>query len=129
RFIHEAPLENILVRRRDPRVELSLGEDVTIARKPCYQIVAAYNDGSKVIHCIEKETYLERRIYQYDDAGELVAEMIPSDFEQIDGILFAMTTIRVNPDGESITMTMDSVQSNVGILDTAFSPPQELPEE
>lgn len=126
-FIREAPLENILVNPGETDVVISLGPEVTVAQAPCYQVVATFPDGSKVVHYIEKESFLERRIFEYDPEGKLLSELVPGKFETIDGVDFAMQIVRLK-DGETIsTLTLDEVQTNVGILDTAFSPPVELP--
>jgi outer membrane lipoprotein-sorting protein len=126
-FIREAPLENILVNPGKTGVVVSLGPEVTLANAPCYQVVATFPDGSKVIHYIEKETFLERRIYEYDADGKLLSELVPGKFETIDSVAFALQIVRLK-DGKTIsTLSLDEVQTNVGILDTAFSPPVELP--
>lgn len=126
-FIREAPLENVLINPRDTGVELSLGEDVEIARIPCYQVIAEFPDSSKIIHYIEKDTFLERRIFEYNEKGELVADLIPSNFEIIQGVLFALQIIRMNGNEIVSTLQLDDVEANVGILDTPFSPPVDLP--
>ena len=113
-FIREAPLENVLINPRDTGVELSLAEDVEIARVPCYQIVAEFPDGAKIIHYIEKETFLERRIFEYNEKGELIADLIPSNFENIQSVLFALQIVRMK-DGELVsTLILDEVEANVG---------------
>ena len=126
-FVRDAPLESVLVNAYGAGVVLELGDDIEVARIPCYQIIANFPDGSRTIHCIDKEEYNERRIYQFDENGKLLAELIPSKFELFDGVLFSMQTVRVN-DGEVVsTLTVTDVEINMGILDTAFSPPTELP--
>jgi hypothetical protein len=89
--------------------------------------VARFPDGSKVIHYIEKEAYLERRIFEYNEKGELVAELLPSNFETIQGVVFALQIVRMK-DGDIVsTLNLDEVEINVGILNTPFTPPVELP--
>jgi outer membrane lipoprotein-sorting protein len=126
-FIREAPLENILVNPGETEVDISLGPEVSLANSPCFQVIATFPDRSKVIHYIEKESFLERRILEYDAEGTLVSELVPGKFEIIDSVAFALQIIRLK-DGETLsTLTIEEVQTNVGILDTAFSPPVELP--
>jgi outer membrane lipoprotein-sorting protein len=126
-FIREAPLENVLINPAGTEVEISLGPDVTVAQALCYQVIARFPDGSKVVHYIEKETFLERRILEYNAEGNLIAELVPGKFQTIDSVAFAMQIVR-QKDGKTVsTLILDDVQTNVGILDTAFSPPVELP--
>lgn len=128
-FIREAPLENVLIDPRETGVELSLGEPVDVARQPCYQVIAQFPDGSKVIHYIEMDAYLERRIFEYNEKGELVADLIPSKFETVQGVMFALQIVRMNNGKQVSTLKLDEVEVNVGILDTPFTPPVELPPE
>ncbi len=126
-FIREAPLENVLINPEGTEVEITLGPDVIVAQALCYQVIATFPDRSKVIHYIEKETFLERRILEYDAEGTLIAELVPGKFETIDSVAFAMQIVRLM-DGKTVsTLLLDDVQTNVGILDSAFSPPVELP--
>jgi hypothetical protein len=128
-FLIQAPIENILIDKRDSGAEIELLEDVEFVRVPCYQIEARFPDGSRIIHCINKETYLEHRILQYNREGELASEIVPSNFEFFDGILFSMNS-KVVADGEEVSsLVIEEVQTNIGVLDSAFSPPTELPEE
>ncbi len=54
-------------------------------------------------------------------------ELIPGKFEIHHGVLFAMQVIR-RVGGETVsTMSLDEIEANIGILDTAFSPPHPLP--
>jgi outer membrane lipoprotein-sorting protein len=126
-FIREAPLENVLVTPGDTGVRIELGEDVTVANTLCYQVIARFPSGARIVHYIEKETFLERRIFEYDAEGKVISELVPGQFETVGGVAFAMRIIRMQ-DGETIsTLVLDDVALNVGILDSAFSPPVELP--
>ncbi|MEX0326028.1 MAG: hypothetical protein AB3N33_08080 [Puniceicoccaceae bacterium] len=126
-FIRDAPLEGVLLNAYGANAVLELGEDIEIAQVPCHQIIATFPDGARSIHCIDKEEFNERRIYQFDPNGKLLAELVPSEFELFDGVLFSMQTTRIN-DGEVLsTITVDEVQINMGILNAAFAPPSELP--
>lgn len=128
-FIREAPLENILLRKSLNDLDIYLGEDVSVAGTPCYQLVAELPRGRKVVHYIEKETFLERRILEYDEAGEATSEIIPGKFENIEGVMFATQIIRLQ-DGKPVsTLLLDEIAVNVGILNTAFECPVELPEK
>jgi hypothetical protein len=126
-FIREAPLENVLVNPADTGVQISLGEDVSLAGTPCYQVLASFPDGSRIVHYIEKETFLERRIFEYDAEGKRISELVPGQFEIVGGVAFAMKIVRLQ-DGEPVsTLTLEDVSLNVGILDSAFSAPVDLP--
>lgn len=126
-FIREAPLENVLINPAGIDVDLELGPDVSVAGMPCFQIIAHLPGGAKVVHHIEKDSFLERRILEYDKEGELISELVPGKFQKIDGVAFAMKIVRLR-DGETIsTLTLDEVETNVGILDSAFDPPVDLP--
>jgi outer membrane lipoprotein-sorting protein len=126
-FIREAPLENVLINPAGTEVDITLGPDVTVARALCYQVIATFPDRSKVIHYIEKESFLERRILEFDDEGKLIAELVPGKFETVDSVEFAMQIVRLKDDKTISTLLLDDVKTNVGILDSAFSPPVELP--
>jgi outer membrane lipoprotein-sorting protein len=126
-FLREAPLENVLVNPRDTGAKIYLGEDVQVARVSCYQVIADFPDGSRIIHYIEKETFLERRILEYNEKGELVGDLIPSKFETFQSVLFALQILRMK-DGKVVSnLQLEDVEINVGILDTPFTPPVELP--
>lgn len=126
-FIREAPLENVLINPQSGDLVVERGEDVTISQTECFQIIARFPNGSKVTHYIEKETFLERRILEYDVEGNLLAELIPGKFEIIDGVYFATQIVR-RKDGKTIsTLVLDDISTNIGILDSAFTSPVELP--
>lgn len=126
-FIREAPLENVLVNYTETDAVIELGEDVEIAGVPCYRVVATFPDGSRMVHHIEKKTFLERRILEYNREGELVSELIPASFESIEGVTFARKITRLSEGKTVSTLYLDEIQVNAGILNTAFSPPVELP--
>lgn len=127
KFIEEAPLTNYLVRyREEPDLVFELGEDVELNRIPCYKIIARFPDGSWNVHIIERERFLERRIYEYDADGNRLLELIPSQFERVGGVDFAMRIVR-RKEGENLsTLVLDEVEINIGILEDAFRPPPEL---
>jgi outer membrane lipoprotein-sorting protein len=123
-FIREAPLESVLV--SSTKAVHRLGPDVKVAMIMCYQVISEFPDGSKIVHYIDKEEFLERRILQYDSAGVLLSELIPGKFESVDGVVFSMQIVRMQ-DGQVVsTLALDEVQTNVGILDSAFYPPEGL---
>ena len=126
-FIRDAPLENVLVNYTETDADIRLGEDVSIVGVPCYQIIAEYPEGGKMVHHIEKSTFLERRILEYDKDGELVSEVIPGSFETIDGVTFARKITHMSEGKPVSTLYLDEIQTNAGILNTVFSPPVELP--
>jgi hypothetical protein len=126
-FIREAPLENVLVNYTETDADIELGEDVEIAGVPCYKVIARFPNGSQMVHHIEKTTYLERRILEYDKDGELISELIPGSFEIIEGVSFARKISRISEGKTISTLFLDDIKTNVGILNTAFSPPEELP--
>jgi len=124
-IIESAPMENLLVDVRDTGAVLELAGEVDIARSPCYQILARFPDGSNREFLIEKETFLDRRVSNFDSEGKLVTEFIPSNFKTVNGVLFAMKQLtRVDGEVQS-TLLIDEVNINMGILDTLFSPPGE----
>jgi len=127
-FIREAPLESVLVTNNFGAV-ISLGPDVNVARLPCFQVISKFPDGSRIIHYIDKEAFLERRIIQYDANDTLIAEMVPSKFESVDGVMFAKQIVRIKDGKIESTLLLDQIEANVGLLDSAFSPPENLPED
>ena len=127
-FIRQAPLENILFYYKTSDAELSLGADVQVSTYVCHQIIAEFPDGRKNIFFIEKDTYTERRILDYDTEGNLISELVPKNFENFEGVLFSMQILRIENGSTLSTLDFDSVDINVGILDTAFAPPESLME-
>ncbi|MEX0321838.1 MAG: hypothetical protein AB3N63_06735 [Puniceicoccaceae bacterium] len=126
-FIREAPLENVLFHPSNDKVTIELGEDVQVAMQPCYQVIARFADGTKTVFHIDKGEFVERRILEFDTDGKLLNELIPGKFETYDGVVFAMQIVRLE-NGEMVsTLTFDELETNVGILDTAFNPPVEIP--
>jgi hypothetical protein len=126
-FIREAPLENALFHPSNEDVTIKKGEDITVAMTDCFQVIAWHKDGSRKVYYIDKESYMERRILDYDKDGNLLSELVPGRFETFDGVVFAMQIVRLQ-DGEAVsTLNFDELETNVGILDTAFMPPMDLP--
>lgn len=125
-FIREAPITNALVDRNRPGVELEMGEEITIVGIPCYQIIVTIEDGSSMIYCISKETFLEHRIIQRDAEGNILSESVPSKFELVNGVTFAMRTQRIVKGKPTSTIDIESVDVNLGLLNTAFNPPVAL---
>ncbi|NBD37640.1 MAG: hypothetical protein GVY10_03625 [Verrucomicrobia bacterium] len=127
KFINEAPLTNYLVRyREEPDLVFELGEDVMLNRIPCYKVIARFPDGSWNVHLIDKERFIERRIYEYDADGDRLLELIPSQFERFGGVDFAMRIIRRKKGENMSTLVLNEVEINIGILEDAFRPPPEL---
>lgn len=126
-FIREAPLANILLDPRRAAARISLGEETTLAGNPAYLLIADLPDGFRFTFTIEKTTYLERRIHEYAPDGTLLAELIPSHFESHAGVLFAMQVVRREQGTLVSTMSIEEVDTNIGLLDTVFSPPVPLP--
>ena len=129
KFIREAPLENTLVNHTETDAVIQLGEDAEIAGVPCYRLVVTFPDGNSMIHFIEKGTFLERRIIEYDADGVLLSELIPASFETIEGVTFARKITRISEGRTLSTLYLDEIQVNSGILNKAFDPPDELPPE
>lgn len=130
-FIREAPLENVLLSSRsaDSEIRVSLGPDVRVAQETCFQVIARYPSGAKVIHYISKENFLERRILEYDVDENLVSELVPGGFQTHAGVSFATNIVRLR-EGEAVsTLILEEIDTNIGILNTAFNPPVELPPE
>lgn len=127
-FIRDAPLTNHLVRHRNMEdLQINLLEDRMLNHTPCYAVEAIFDDGSRSVHLIEKDSFLERRIFEFDDQTGEKTILIPSQFERHGGVDFAMRIIRQNADGERLsTLQLESVDTNVGILDKAFDPPEEF---
>lgn len=127
RFIREAPLENALINPGASGATISRGPEVTLAGKPGFQLIAVYPDGSRSVFHIEKETHFERRIIEYDPNGAFISEVIPSRFEKFSGVVFALQIIRRDASGTNLsTLVIDEVETNLGILDSAFAPPATL---
>ena len=126
-FIRDAPLESILVNVRNSGAALELGENTIIDETPCYQIIATFPGGARTIHFLEMNEYTEHRIRLYNSEGKLVTDLSPSKFELFEGVLFAMENIRYDGDSVVSKLEISEVDINIGILDTAFSPPAELP--
>jgi hypothetical protein len=127
-FLRQAPIANVLVDQRDTGAVLELAENVDVVRVPCFQVVARFPDGSRTVHFLNQETYLENRILQYNTSGDLVSEFVPSEFEMFNGVLFSKQSVRI-VDGVTVsTLSITEIELNIGVLDAAFFPPRELPE-
>ena len=126
-FIREAPLENDLVNFRDTDAVYELGEDTLVGQTLCYRIVVRFPDQSKVEHFIEKETFLEKKIIEYNAKGEKLAEIVPEDFKVFDDVTFSTKVLRMRDGVVISTMELDEVETNVGLLNEPFSPPVPLP--
>ena len=126
KFIEEAPLANYLVRYREEEdLRFELEGEILLNRIPCYAVAVHFPDGRKNLHLIEKENFVERRIYEYDAEGNELVELIPSQFERFGGVDFAMRIVR-RKDGETVsTLLLEEVEINIGILEEAFRPPVE----
>ena len=124
-FIREAPIYNALVDPQNQSARLELGPDVTLVNQPHFQVISHHSDGTKTIHLLNKETFREHRIKKYDVEGNLVAELIPSKFEIVEGVLFALMTKRLIDDRLVSTMNVEQVDVNLGIFDEAFSLPED----
>lgn len=127
--IRDAPLENVLLNNSQGQAKLSLGPEKDFDSMTCYQIIASFPDGSQVHHYIDQEEFLERRIIQFDAEGRQLAEIIPSDFEKTDGIIFSMKIDRLVDGISRGTLVLEEIETNIGILDGAFDPPVDLPED
>lgn len=128
-FIRGAPLTNHLVRHRemdDPT--LSLLDDQMLNNTPCFTVEARFANGARSVHLIEKDTFIERRIFEFDAETGQQTTLIPSQFERYAGVDFAMRIIR-KQDGETLSiLDLESVDINVGILNSAFDPPPDFSE-
>lgn len=126
KFIEEAPLANYLVRYREEEdLRFELEGAILLNRIPCYAVAVHFPDGRKNLHLIEKENFVERRIYEFDAEGNELVELIPSQFERFGGVDFAMRIVR-RKDGETVsTLVLEEVEINIGILEEAFRPPVE----
>lgn len=125
-FIRSAPLENALFKEFDENVRHELGEDVEFGNLSFYQIYCHFSDGSYSVHWIEKESFRERRIKEYDAKGKLLSEIIPSNFVRFAGVDFAMRIIRFENGKKVSTMDFQSVEVNPGCLDAVFDPPTSI---
>lgn len=126
-FVRTAPIENAFISPDSTNAVLSLGEDTTLNRLECHQLVATFEDGTQQVIAIDKEEFRDRRISFYDESGELVSEILPSRFENFGGIVFAMQVIRMVDGKAASTMRISQVDLNIGVLDSAFNYP--LPNE
>ncbi len=120
-FIVQAPLTSNLIRRNSVEGKLALGPELKVAMRPCYQVISTSPNGSKTIHYIDKESFYDLRILTYDPEGNLTSELVPSKFEIADGILFAMQIKQLVDRHETSTVVFHSVETNLGIINTAFS--------
>lgn len=126
-FIRGAPLTNHLVRHRQMEdLTMQLLEDRMLNNTPVYAVEARFANGARSIHLIEKETFIERRIFEFDSETGHQTTLIPSQFERHSGVDFAMRIIRKQDDETLSILDLDSVDINVGILNSAFDPPPEF---
>ncbi len=125
-LIRDAPLAGVLFNSKGRDVSMTLDGVVPYESWTCYQISATYPDMSKFVHFIDQESFMERCILQYDSKGILVAEIIPTEFEKIDGILFSTRIDRYLNGKLQGTLVLEEIETNIGIIDEAFDPPAQL---
>lgn len=125
-FIREATLESPLVSPHFADAQFERIADTEYLGRPFFRIKVTFPEGDYTVFYIDHRDFLERRILEYSPEGELIAELVPSDFQKFDGVLFAMRVIRII-EGETVSaLTIRAVEVNIGILEGAFSPPVEL---
>lgn len=123
-FIREAPIANALVNRDFEDVEFSLGPEEFVSGYNCFRIDVTFPDGWQSQHYLSKETFHDIRIVQKNPQGVVENIIIPSRFELIDGVLFSMRINQMDASERIIsTMVIESIETNLGILNTAFAPP------
>ncbi len=126
-FIREAPIANALINRDIEGVDFILGPDERIAGNNCVRIDVTFPDGSQSIHYLSKETYHEVRIVKQDPQGVVENIIVPSRFEIIDGVVFSTRISQMDAAGVIIsTMFIESIETNLGLLNSAFSPQVEF---
>jgi hypothetical protein len=122
-FIRNAPLENALFDRPGQNVTHALAEDVILGQVDCFHVIARHPDQSYSAHYIDKESWRERRILEFDSSGNLQSEIIPSRFARYGGIDFATRIVRLENGRRVSIMDLIDININPGSLDSAFDPP------
>jgi outer membrane lipoprotein-sorting protein len=128
-FIREAPVLPVLLGQKDSGTTFEFGEEIHVALSKCYQLIARHPDGAKTVYFVEKESFIDRRIVYYNTSGEVIQEIIPSDFERFGGILFSKRIVVIKDGKPQSTLVIKEIKLNVGALDSVFAPPQPLLED
>lgn len=129
RFIRNAPIENVLLNPGETGVEIRLAGQAEVNRIPCHEIVATFPDGTRSVYFFEQANGRERKLVMYDAEGEVIEEIVPGRFEQIQGVVFARQQLYRRANETDSTLVFEDIEINIGIIDTIFNPPEPLPAE
>jgi len=77
-FVRDAPLESVLMDTSGSQARLSLGQESRVGGNPCREVVADYQDGTRIIHFLDQKDFRDRRIVHMGADGSVVAEFLPS---------------------------------------------------
>lgn len=125
-FVREAPLEDALISSDRSGATIERLNDVNYLNRKFYQLKASFANGESSIFYIHPGIFYVNRIIKLDAEGNVLAEMVPSDFEFFEGVLFAKKLVRIQ-DGEfHSTLYVRDVDLNIGVLKKAFDPPEKL---
>ena len=89
-----------------------------------YAIRVEFPDGWKSVYMIDKESFREKRVIHLDKDNKIMDMVVPLKFEFVEGILF-ITEVNRFRDGRIInSLAMESIELNLGVLDSVFSMPE-----
>jgi hypothetical protein len=123
-FIADAPFGGNLLFPQQEGKEIKLTGSRIVDGDSCYEIEVTLADGRRSTHLIDAEKFVERRTIRWDDKNGVKQTMTHSNFEMIDGVLFALKT-ESEVDGEMVrSLVIEEVNTNLGIPSWAFERPK-----
>lgn len=125
RFIRDAPIEHVLLHADRVGAELKMIGRVRHQNRPCYEIHALFANGDHYELLIDAEEFVDRRITRViqRESGSTRTDIIPSRFEYISGILFALRYIYfIDGQRDSVVDVKEAIV-NPGLLDDIFRMP------
>lgn len=125
RFIRDAPIEHVLLHADRMGGELNMIGRVRHQSRPCYEIHALFDNGDRYELLIDAEEFVDRRITRiiHRVEGTTRTEIIPSRFEYINGVLFALRYIYFIDGERDSTVDVLEAAVNPGLIDDIFRMP------
>ncbi|MCC5839909.1 MAG: hypothetical protein JJT96_07285 [Opitutales bacterium] len=125
RFIRDAPIEHVLLHAERMNAELKMVGRVRHSNRPCYEIHAHFANGDRYELLIDAEEFVDRRISRIIRRadGYTRTDIIPSRFEYISGILFALRYVYfIDGKRDSIVDVVEATV-NPGLIEEIFRIP------
>jgi hypothetical protein len=95
--------------------------------QPCYKVLVATKDGVQQTRYYDKKSGLlvKTNMIAKTQMGDIPTESLVSDYKPVDGILVAHKAV-TKMLGQELTMTVESIKTNVQIEESRFQPPDDI---